>query len=262
MLNGSSSQPQLAFEICNPAGVCSISSASGGGLASGGSVTASTWHYVEIWYKYVNGSSDRCKVKINGIEVIDYTGDLSYATAGVAIVRLYGGYSSGPARYFQDLYACDTTGSTNNSWLGDIRVQAIRPNGAGNYSQFTPLAGSNYENVDDTDIDGDSSYVSGTAVGVRDTYTMEDISGNRRIYAVASNIVASKASAGANFLKPTLRISSTDYERPALGFGVGYSSQQSIFETSPATDDEFTISEVNALESGFTLYASTTTTTV
>lgn len=218
------------------------------------------WNYLEFRWKYVDGSNDIIQVKLNGLTVVDETGDYHYS-GSFSVSNLYLKGQFGVPIYYQDLYICDASGSTNNSWLGDIRVQAIRPSGAGNYSQFTPLSGSNYENVDDTDIDGDTSYVSGTTVGVRDTYTMEDISSSRQIFAVASNIVAQKATAGASFLKPTLRISSTDYEKPALGFGVGYTSQQTIWETSPATASEFTASEVNALESGFTLYASTTTTT-
>src|SRR5262249_45834379 len=55
-----------------------------------------------------------------------------------------------------DIVILDTTGAVNNDFLGDCRVEAIFPNGAGNYAQWTPSTGSNFQNVDETPPNDDT----------------------------------------------------------------------------------------------------------
>jgi hypothetical protein len=54
--------------------------------------------------------------------------------ATVARIQVWG---RGSDNAIDDLYVCDSTGSTNNTFLGDVRVDTVRPIGAGNYSEFS-----------------------------------------------------------------------------------------------------------------------------
>jgi hypothetical protein len=49
-----------------------------------------------------------------------------------------------------DWYICDSSGSTNNNFLGDCQIEGILPNGAGDKTEWSAQpAGNNYQRVDD-----------------------------------------------------------------------------------------------------------------
>jgi hypothetical protein len=102
------------------------------------------WHYVE--FKLVISDSipaDSCVVKIDGFEVLnlpegtDTTG-LGDPNWGFSRIRL------GSNVFYDDIYVCDTVGTENNDFLGDSRVDVIRPAGDGTYSQGTPTTGTSH----------------------------------------------------------------------------------------------------------------------
>ena len=61
---------------------------------------------------------------------------------------------------FSDLYVCDSTGAANNSFLGDVRVVCVFPNGAGASTQFTPNgAGTNWQCVNEVSEDAGTTFI-------------------------------------------------------------------------------------------------------
>ena len=57
-----------------------------------------------------------------------------------------------------------------DTFLGDVRVDTVRPISAGNYSEFSKQgSASNWDNLDDTTLDSDSTYNYSNTVGQRDT---------------------------------------------------------------------------------------------
>ena len=98
---------------------------------------------------------------------------------------------------FDDLYVCDSAGSTNNGFLGDCRIDTIYPSGAGNYTQFTPSTGSNYTCVDET-APNTTDYVDGATVGDRDSYALGNLSAlsSQTVYGVQVNAAILKDDAG------------------------------------------------------------------
>ena len=73
----------------------------------------------------------------------------------------------------------DPDGSVNNTYPDeDTRVYGVRPNGVGTNSVLTPSPGGgeeNYEDVDESIPDGDTTHVQGSANGDKDTYACSDI---------------------------------------------------------------------------------------
>jgi hypothetical protein len=221
------------------------------------------WNYVEFYYCYVDGSSnDRGVVRLNGVNVIDYTGRL-YQGGGTTTTQIlfFGAY--GTTYYFQDFYYLDGNAGLTG-FLGDIRVQALRPDGAGNYSQWTPSAGSNYQNVDDdatSGIDEDTTYNESSTTGNKDSFTLADMSGTKKIYGVVLNTVGRKTDATSRGLRDFARLGSTDYLGDKYGVPTDYGLHQTIFENNPADDQRFEVTDINAMESGYELVEFTTTTT-
>lgn len=94
-------------------------------------VNGSTWYYLEIG-AVISGTSVALTVRVNGAAVITGTvsGNSSASSAlGTVSVADFTG--------FTHYYLCDNTGSTNNTFLGDVRVQTLSPTANGTVN-FTP----------------------------------------------------------------------------------------------------------------------------
>lgn len=152
-----------------------------------------------------------------------------------------------------DFYLLNSSGSApNNTFLGDVRVMTVLPNGNGNYSQLTGSDGNSTDNyllVDEATVNT-SDYVGGVS-GLKDSYTMENLSVSpTTIFGVQEVAYAAKSDAGAANFKHLLRISSTDYTTSSKVLSTTYTIYLNLRETSPATATAWTESEVNGLEAG------------
>ncbi len=78
--------------------------------------------------------------------------------------------------FWQDFAIYDVTGE-GDQIPEAIRALMVTPDGAGNSTQWTPLAGANWEAVDDPDIepDGDTTYVETAVVAQQDLYTHDQL---------------------------------------------------------------------------------------
>lgn len=136
---------------------------------------------------------------------------------------------------------------TNNDFLGDVRVSAIQPASAGNYSQWTPSTGSNFQNVDETTPNSDTDYNSSATATNKDTFVFPDIptlSGN--ILGVQHNLWARKDDAGTRFIAPMSRQGGTDYVSAVThSIGDTYTYHRQVKGANPATTAAWTVADVN-----------------
>jgi hypothetical protein len=155
---------------------------------------------------------------------------------------------------FDDFYICDTSGSFNNDFLGDARIKAVFPDGAGNYTEWTPSAGSNYQAVDENPPDDDTTYVSSSTPNQRDTYTF-GASGlpSSTVKAVVVNMQARKDDGGTREIAGMARSSSTDGVAATQTLASSYANYQGIFETDPNTSAAWGLSAVDGAEFGHKL---------
>lgn len=155
---------------------------------------------------------------------------------------------------FEDLYICDGSGSINNDFLGDMRVDCYLPNGNGNSSQ---LVGSdsnstdNYQLVDETSQNGDSDYVQSSTVNNKDTYAVADMSHTpANIFGTQLNMIAKKDDSGTRSICSVCRSGGTDYDGDTQALGTTYVDYRQIRETDPATSSAWTRSNLNSAEFG------------
>jgi hypothetical protein len=225
------------------------------------SISVDQWHFIE--FKVTIGNPGVFIVKLDETEVINETGlnliNSSYtSTIGCTGFELAGFSTSiSLLYYFDDLYICDTTGTENNDFLGDVRIDTILPNADGNSSEFTPSAGFNYECVDDTEIN-ETDYVESNIPDTKDLYQFPDIENtNTKILAVVQNIICKKSDASSDRkLLPVNRYSSIDTEigtGEAIN-GVDYKNIQVIMEQNPTLNVNWIESHVNNSEFGFKIY--------
>lgn len=224
---------------------------------SSNTLNTATWYYIEVKHKTDN-STGTFEVRVNGTS----TGWINLSSQDTQVGAFaytdllgYGAEISGNGNSVDitDMYICDTGGSTNNDFLGDIRVEAILPSGAGNYTEFTDLVGAanHAAAVDDSSSqDDDTTYVGSSTTGHRDTFAMGNITPSTgSILGVALNATARKDDAGTRLLKLMARLSSTDSESSTESLGTDYAGVQRIMETKPG-GGAWSITDVNNAEFG------------
>jgi hypothetical protein len=219
-------------------------------ITANGLFTFNVWHYIEF-SATVSDTVGVAKVRLDGTEVISFTGDTKNAGTNLTIdtVQIIG---VGASSRTDDLYICDDTGSApNNDFLGDSRVITLVPTGPGANTSLTPSAGANWTCVDELPYSA-TDFVTSATVGARDTYAMSDLpAGVTTIFGVQQNAIAKKSDAGTRSIKNVLRSGGTDYpDAAAQPLAVGDSSYRTLRQTDPATSAAWTIAGVNAIEAG------------
>lgn len=172
------------------------------------------------------------------------------ANASANQVRFQNASTTGPAT-LDDFYICDGTGATNNTFLGDVRVDALLPTGAGANTGFTPSAGSNFQCVDENPANDDTDYVQANVVATKDTYTFADITHNpTTVFGVQVNMVARKDDAGSRSIASVVRSGGADTAGTAQPLATTYANYAAILELDPNGAIPWTKAAVNAAEYG------------
>lgn len=229
---------------------------SSGTLLGTGTATLSTgsYYYVEV-KATIDDSAGVVVVKVNGVTDIDLsskdTRNGGTATVTRVILGTPSAFNNGLAATYDDLYVCDTSGSTNNDFLGDCRIDTKLPTGDGHYTQLTPSTGTAHYATVDESTPNTTDYNSGATSGDRDSYTFPALTAlvSQTVYGVQINAAALKSDSGARSLGTMSRLSSTDKD----GAGAALSTSQlyisEIQETDPASA-AWTEANVNAAEFG------------
>lgn len=222
--------------------------------SSPGVLTLDQWNYVEFQAKVTN-TSGFAEVRINENSVVSYpSGDTQYQSdATITTVQLS---SIGVAvDYVDDWYVVDSLGTANNTFLGDVKVQYLQPDGDGAYTAWTCSTGSVlYSLLDDEDADTDGTdFVSSSTVGSTFTVTLEALEastatvlGVQLVASLTKTDAGSREVTGAVYSSASLYTNATPV---APGNGT-YQYATWIYETDPATAAAWTTSSVNALQVG------------
>jgi hypothetical protein len=212
-------------------------------------------NYVELKVTF-HSTTGAYELRVNGVTWLSATGVNTITSANAYANDLKFTASSNDAYWLDDLYLADTNGSANNDFLGDVRVQCIYPNAAGNYTEFTPNTGLNWAAVDEQAIDGDTTYVSSSTPGQKDSYGFQDLAGAAaQIYGIQRLALARKDDAGTRTLRTFYRTGGVDYESADSSVGNAYSYSIDILEKSPATTTAWTVSDINNGEFGIKVQA-------
>jgi hypothetical protein len=220
------------------------------GTSANGIFPLNAWNYVEV-KATINNSTGSIVVRLNGVTVLTITGVDSQNTANAFVNR----YSLDGTSFIDDHYLADTTGSApNNDFLGDIRVDVIYPNAAGDETDYTPLSGSNFQMVDDPGTpDGDTTYNESTTATDRDLFNLQSpATPSGIVYAVQTYIVARKTDAGAREVSTVVKSGSTVDVGPTNTLSTSYVQYDGdIHQLNPDTAAAWTMSEVQALQAGY-----------
>jgi len=229
-------------------------------LGTTAAVTAGAFTYVEIKL-LLSATVGTVDVRFNGVSVLSLTAQNTAAATTWTNIRLGllsaavgNSIVSGRTYDYDDLYVLDGAGAAPlNDLLGDVRVDARRPTAAGAVTGWTPLAGANWDAVNDTTPDDDTTYTSTSTVSATDTFVTEDapIVG-ATIFGVQHCLAMKKADAGTCTVAPVIRHGTTNYPGAPISPGTSYSYGVAIAATNPGTGLAWTEAGFNAAEFGYT----------
>lgn len=225
-------------------------------LGNTGVVAAYTkWYFFEIKV-VIHASAGSVTLHRDGAEIYSLTGVQTNNTSAPDNLsdsfQFIGGSHSDV--WIDDFYMLDSSGSVNNDFLGEIRIDTIYPSGAGTHTDWTPNTGDNYAAVDEAPPDRDTTYVSGDASGEKDLYAFTDLPDQlgADVYAVSMGGFVRKASAGLTKIRPLFKLEDA-IERISGEWNLptSWTFAQNIFEISPRTGSAWTEKEINSGEFGF-----------
>lgn len=152
-------------------------------------------------------------VYADGVKVLEFVGDTGGAANGVWVC---GRVASTVLSQFRvdDLYCDDIAGEADIAPPA-IYFHAKTVTGAGNYTQWTPSAGSNWQNVDDAltgNSDGDTTYNKTLATAQKDSYAVADftVPAGYKVAAYSAMVVGRKTGTEDCKIKVGVRENSVD----------------------------------------------------
>ena len=133
----------------------------------------------------------------------------------------------------------------------------LRPNGQTGQTSLKPSSSSNWQCVDETTSDEDSSYVYTTSGSSKtDLYEMQDSSiGYGKVYSVTVWIRCKRPS-GTGYAWTALRTYSTSYYGTQILLTGSYVNYSTTYNTNPNTHKAWTWTEVNSIQVGVSLQKS------
>lgn len=263
MIQNSGNRPGM--QLIHSNGLLTYVGASGFNAVLSTTLVPGVWYYIEV--KHVptaSSTTGQQQVRINGTLAYDlpaghHTSD-NDPVFNCAILRFgnFGNnFSAGLVYSIDDVYVCDQTGSTNNNFLGDSRIESLVPSAAGSSTQWTPDSGSNYARVNEGAQDGDTSYVKTNVVTDLDLYTMADLTSVPvSVHAVQVNTFARKDDIGPRLIASAIKSGGTVYDHGAtnpFGLADGYTEQSDVWELDPNGNIPWTGASINAMEAGVKL---------
>ena len=211
-----------------------------------------TWYLVEGYFK-MSDTSGSGILKVNGITEIEYGGDTKPGTATTFNRILLSGAGSGmgsPLTKWDDIALNDTSGSVDNSWCGEGRIEKLAVNDNGDLNEWTPSSGSAWQCVDDIPPNGETDYITSRVSGQRDMFNLTAFTDTnktiRRIWidsraedyaAMASKIKVGLKTSGSVFMGAEDTLPSA-YKRVASG----------EFLVDPTSGKVWTKTELDALQ--------------
>jgi hypothetical protein len=221
------------------------------------------WHYIEFkWAISDSISSGDVEVKVDGTVVLTVAASSDTKSSSNAYATHYAFVGNSPSVtsgrsgsnfFIDDHYLIDLTGSVNNTYLGNVRIQTLYPNGNGNSSQMVGSDGNstnNFQLVDEASYAA-ADYVESATLNDKDTYTFTDtLSTTNTILGISINVAALRTNTDPRSIAPVVRHSGTDYDGTNIALSSSAVAYQQVYETNPGTSSGWTKSDVDGMEAG------------
>ena len=225
------------------------------GTTVGLGLSIDTWYYIQL--KVVCGDSPNgsYELRVSGVNVLSASGiDTKAGTHTYHDrFRLSNAVSTPPYPIFDDLYCLDSSGASNNDFLGNMRVADIRPNSDTAAKAWTRSAGSdNYTLANEVVIDDDTTYIESGVSTTKDLYDYESVLGlGDSVKGIQINTVCRETDANSFSLITVVKSDVDESDDSAQAIGTtSYVTKTRLVETDPHTSNAWTLAGLNAAQFG------------
>lgn len=217
------------------------------------SAPARGWHYVEL--QVTQGTTTGIlSVRVNGILAIHLTAQNTIQGGGQLLTAFVGaipGQSCPLTIDADDFYIADTTGTINNTFLGDVRVDALPAQANGSLNQWTasPAGIAAWVAVSDED---ESTAISAASAGLRQSFDVVSLPAmaSPAIHGVQLVMLARKTDAGLGNIRGLVVSGTQTVASANIGLQEQLAWQSTLFERNPNGSVQWTEAAFNAAEFG------------
>ena len=204
-------------------------------------ILPSVYHWIDIHYIINPGVSGVVELWIDGNQILNITNSntTQFGSTTFSTVN-FGGDFGNPClqSFIDDIYVLDTTGTYNNTRLGDTRIDATVPNNGTPYQQGgLPFPGPNYLMVNEQFWSNYNVVTLANTLGQEELYYMTDLpDAPENIQAIRVLAVANASDSNSNVIANTTVISGgVEADGNSTQLKTTYSHVSNIFETNPST---------------------------
>jgi len=239
-----------------------IGNASGSTTSMGGAgtVTPSSWYRFELKFNLgTSTATGGAELHMNGVSLGSVLSSQNYynADGGSFFACTMVSNSTAPWR-FDDLVIWDDTGSFANTWLGDVRIDAVPVASDTAEASWLPDTGSTgYTQIDDAAnaTDGNVSYIESSTPGDKSEFGVSPLAGvSTSVLGVQARIRAIKSDPGTRTYKGYIKSGSTtadgDTKNPG---GVYFADYNGLWSYNPDGSIAWDDASVAALKLGVEL---------
>ena len=225
-------------------------------------IVANAFQYIEMQATFSN-TVGAYEVRVNGVAVMTAGNVDTVSTSGAEEASqvafpagitggLVGTSDTNWAAYYDDIYAYDTTGSFNNTFLGDRRVYTLYPSADTAVADWTPLSGNGWTNIDEG-VDDDASYIAagvpGSPAELVSEFDLQNLPVTTGFIAgIEITNRVRKLEAGIADFQTGIISNGAELEGQIHPINPVYTYERDIFEFDPDTGASFTPSAIDALQ--------------
>jgi len=222
---------------------------------STGSIITGTWTYIEFKV-YLANTSGRYAVYVNGVQKLNGYADTVYSGTEylAAFVSLIGGQQQ---LDYTDIYIRGSTAFAGD-FLGDCRVDTLRPLSDGGIIEFTPSTGtSNAACIDNTNEDDDTTCIYG-ATQKKDVYNFSRLPeiGVSTVYGLGITVAAKLRYSDTGSIKQLAAMCGSAVSTPTTILSTDRVLKQFLYTLAPFdVPVTWTVDYVNTFQYGVYVYA-------
>ncbi len=221
-----------------------------------GIFTAGVWYFIELRVLVDQGTSGAVEIRVDGVQVAvnNATDTQNTADADNNFIQWFENLI-----FFDidDVYIVDTSGTPapQKTFLGDIQIDRLTPDGVGNKSEFDTAFGSanHWENVDDPTPDDDTTYNETNTLNDIDLFTFDNlaaITGGSTVLSVKAVVLGRKTDAGLAEIQIVTRPTTVDIVSSSRQLQIDFNYHEEYYDEDPQAMAAWTDSTVNASEFG------------
>ena len=216
------------------------------------------WHYIEFKITF-HDTAGSVEVRLNGASTpfFSVTGVKTKQPGQNNIGAIWFGdrdnasLGYGYTFYLDDFYLCDDTGTTNNDFLGECRVETLVPTSDTSTNEFVPSTGTDHFALVDETTSSTADYLTSTIVGQKELFNVTDLSNTPAIiYGVQATAYMGKTNIGPKQAKILVNSNSTESASDAIDLNTSPIAYTMLLETNPDGNIAWDQTSIDAIQIG------------